>query len=153
MVLLLGLGEATKTVLVDYTAPLSFTTVPKPFLVTLSDYTKTASSEWSISAWQYQATAGSALIRAQSPSILFNWSQTTVMLIVDAAITATSQEVFPFNTWVFTLIGSTASMTYGVVTVRTGSQYFLSSASVRPIDATTLIFISSACGFITVMAM
>lgn len=155
VVLLLGLAAGTQ--LLPSNDPTSYSTGGGPaHQVRLSDHTTVSVSEWSFSFWVHPTADGgySYFFEAQSYAINMYWRAESLELNTDASdATVATAGKMPVNKWFFALIGSTAAMTYGVVTLKAGTQYFLTVPLNVALAMTTNIHILSGCGLNKVRTM
>lgn len=100
-------------------------------------------TEWSASLWQY--TESSLVISTSGPYCGIYWSGTRLTHtngFVNNALT--TAETLPVK-WIFVQLGSTATMSYGAVTVLNGSQYYIASTFTITLTTSSVVQTFPGC--------
>jgi hypothetical protein len=101
----------------------------KSITISLSSYSAESFpiSEWSLSVWVSTIINHEIIFQTSVPYLTLNWWESNVLLYVSGG--ANDEKPFPgvsSGKWLFIQVGSTAGMSYGLVTIRAGDQYYLS---------------------------
>ena len=102
-------------------------------------------SEWSISTWVYTTAGDGTIFKTASPLLYMNWAGSTFRLYDGTEyIDKTTMESFPTR-WIFYQLGSTATMTYALATVRGLSPYYSSSANTNSLVSASTLQVFRSC--------
>jgi hypothetical protein len=136
VVLLIGLMEAALHQLSSSFIPEAFSSVKTYTFGTSFPEETYPITEWSVSLWMHTSAGGADVIAVRDPYFILTWYSTTFRLYDGSdSYDVTTLENLPPK-WIFYQLGSTATMSYGAATIRSGSQYFISSTITGTLTAT-----------------
>jgi hypothetical protein len=143
LLLCLGLLEAARYQISPSNLHQAFSNTGHPLWsvkITLSTHSTESFpiSEWSLSVWVSKIVNHEIIFATSVPYLTLNWWDYILLYV-----SASSNDGKPFpetsGKWTFIQVGSTAGMSYGVVTIRAGNQYYLSKSVISQLTISSVI--------------
>lgn len=113
-------------------------------------------TEWTISLWVYTEESGAnqSALSMIRPDMALVWIGTKLRLYVagieDLPILETPGK--PLNTWIHSIMGVHNGVSFGVVTIKDGTQYTLSMTNVVTFTSETIVLGTNSSPFVSVIS-